>query len=256
MTSLPPSAKTPSKSEVLLSADGLVVGYGSALLPPIVVHVQAHQMWGIVGRNGSGKTTLLRTLLGFLQPHSGAVHRHARARVSYVAQRSKLQDHVPARVCDIIADGCDRHWSFLRHRPRAALAAQVSEALQSVGATALAKQAFAELSEGQKQRVLLARALISKPNVVILDEPTSAMDMVNERSMLQSLADLCQTRDMAVLIVGHHVAALAACATHLMVVDADDGLALCGPRHEVASDGRVQALYGRLLGALGSVDTP
>ena len=256
MTSLPPSANIPSKQEVLLRTDALVVGYGSALLPPIAIDVQPHQMWGIVGRNGSGKTTLLRTLLGFLPPQSGAVHRHALARVSYVAQRSDMQDNVPARVCDIIADGDDRHWSFLRHRPRAALATRVAQALASVHASALTKQPFAELSEGQKQRVLLARALISQPNVLILDEPTSAMDMVNERSMLQLLADLCQTREMAILVVGHHVAALVACTSHLMVVDSDDGLARCGSRDEVANDSRVQALYGRLLGASASTDIP
>ncbi len=256
MTFLPPSVSKPSKQEVLLRTDALVVGYGSALLPPIAIHVEPQQMWGIVGRNGSGKTTLLRTLLGFLPPRGGSVHRHAQARLSYVAQRSDMQNNIPARVYDIIADGDDRYWSFLRYRPRAALAMRVDQALQSVNAEALIKQPFAELSEGQKQRVLLARALISQPNVLILDEPTSAMDMTNERAMLQLLADLCQTRKMAALVVGHHVAALAACTSHLMVVDSDDGLACHGPRDEVVKDARVQALYGRLLGASVPVDVP
>lgn len=241
---------------MLLRTDALVVGHHSALLPPIAIAVAPHQMWGIVGRNGSGKTTLLRTLVGFLPPLSGAVHRDAQARLSYVAQRSDMQDNVPARVRDIVAEGDDRAWSFLRYRPRQALATRVGDALQSVGATALAQHPFYALSEGQKQRVLLARALISQPNILVLDEPTSAMDMVNERSMLRLLADLCRARPMAVLVVGHHVAALAAWTTHLMVVDADDALACCGARQHVVDDARVQSLYGRLLGGPETLDAP
>ena len=231
----------------LLQLQALQVGYrGSALLPAVALSVQAQECWAILGRNGSGKTTLLRTVLGLLPPVAGSVQWGQNVRIGYIAQRSAVDANVPARVKDLVEEGLDSGWSFLRPRGRSGRK-RVLDALQEVGMAELARRPYAQLSEGQKQRVLLARALVADPQMLILDEPTSAMDMVSERDIFALLQTLRQQRRLAMLVVGHHLAVLAAHATHLAVVDSDDHLAITGDAAAVASQEPVRALYGRLL---------
>lgn len=231
----------------LLQLSALEVGYcGAALLPPVAFEVQTGQCWAVLGRNGSGKTTLLRTVLGLLPPVSGSVQWGPGVRVGYIAQRSGVDASVPARVIDLVEEGLDSHWSFLRPRGRNVRQA-VQAALTEVGMADMARRPYQQLSEGQKQRVLLARALVADPHVLVLDEPTSAMDMVSEQAIFLLLDEVRQQRNLAVLVVGHHLAVLAAHATHLAVVDSDDHLVAVGAAPAVAQQAAVRALYGRLL---------
>lgn len=230
----------------MVSVQDLVVGYGNvALLPPLCFDVRAGEFWALVGRNGSGKTTLLQTLLGLLPRLSGEVVWADRRAVAYIGQRSPWDLRVPARVWDMVVQGLDRGWSFLQPmRPRRE---QVHEVLHAVGMKGTEQQAFATLSEGQKQRVLLARALIARPRLMILDEPTSAMDMGGESAVFDLLATWCRERALAVVVVGHHLSVLAAHASHLVVVDADDKLAVAGPCATTAALPAVQERFGRAL---------
>jgi zinc transport system ATP-binding protein len=249
---LAPAAAAPASPT--LEATGLVVGYGGrGILPPIDLAIRPREAWALVGRNGSGKSTLLRTLLG-LQPRvSGALERRAGAKVSYVPQRGDYDTSVPSRVVDIVRSGLDRGWSFaLPVTPRSAREA-VRSALTETRTLELAQRRFAELSEGQKQRVLIARAVVSEPDLVVLDEPTSAMDPMAEEGVFELLGSLRERRGLALLVATHQMALMPRFASHVVLVDADDGLVLAG---EVATVMAADAFTLRYGAALGRTSRP
>lgn len=235
-------------TDPLLHLDGLLVGHrGRPLLPPFQVEIRAGELWAILGPNGSGKTTLLRTLLHLLPPVGGAMRLAPEARVGYVPQRTSLDLDIPARVVDVVEGGVDQGWSFLRPWFLGKHRASVERAMRDTKTLELAHAPFASLSEGQKQRVLMARALAMEPRLLILDEPTSAMDIGAEREVLGVLEALREARDLAVLLVSHHLHVVGAFATHAMLVDKDHQVLLCGPIERIAHHRDCTALYGTVL---------
>lgn len=238
-----PEGTAADHGRVLLRGRDLRVGYrGQGLLPPLSFEVRPGQLWGLVGSNGSGKTTMLRTLLGLMPPVGGSVERGSGVRLAYVPQRSDLEDRLPGRVLDAVRDGLDRGRSFLlpfagfrEHR-------RIREALEAVGAWPWRHMPLAHLSEGQKQRVEVATALVSGPDLLVLDEPTAAMDFAGEHDVFHLLEDLVRTRRVSVLVVSHHLGLLMEHASHLVVLDRDTGLAVAGDRREVLRSPAVRAL--------------
>src|SRR3989338_2650133 len=185
------SVPTVDAGPVVLGARRLVVGYqGKAILPPIDLEIRRAENWVVVGRNGSGKSTLLKTLLRLLAPVDGEVIRPAGIEVSYVAQRHHIEPTVPMRGVDLAAMGRDQDWSFLNPFKTPDSQADVVEAIQRVGATSFAGKRFDAMSGGQQQKIMLAGAFVWNPAVMILDEPTAAMDVVAERATLDVLGQL------------------------------------------------------------------
>jgi zinc transport system ATP-binding protein len=233
---------------VLITLHDLVLGHGGrAILPPLTTAIHAEETWALVGRNGSGKTTLLRTLLGLLPRVGGSIERRPGLAVTYVPQRGDYDLTVPARVHDFVRGGLDRDWTFLRPgrfwRHRDAIEAAMAE----TDVTRIAHRRFAELSEGQKQRVLIARALVSEPQVLVLDEPTSAMDTVAERAVFELLDRLRRGRGLAIVMASHQMAFLPSFATHAVFVDRDHGVVRAGAAAEVARDVHFQSHYGDMV---------
>jgi zinc transport system ATP-binding protein len=223
-----------SSNRPVLAAATLQVGYGGkALLPPVTFVIRPGDQWVMVGRNGSGKSTLLKTLLGLQSPISGSVIRPAGATFAYVPQRHPLESGAPMRAIDVVAEGLEAGWSFLSLTRGKGAKAAIHDALERTNTLHLAKQRFDELSEGQKQRVLLARALIGRPSLILLDEPTSAMDLLAEQEALAILDGLRKDHGTAVMLVSHHLTAALALADHAIFVDAE---------HQVVASGAVQTV--------------
>ncbi|MDH5675012.1 MAG: ATP-binding cassette domain-containing protein [Myxococcales bacterium] len=209
-------------SETLIECRGLQVGHGGrAILPPIDLEIGRGQLWVIMGRNGNGKTTLFRTLLGLLPAVGGRLTHAPGLSLAYVPQRAQLDPIYPALAREVVAMGLLRGRSFLRAgRGESRF---IAEALERVGAAELSDRPFRELSEGQKQRVLLARTLLSRPQLALLDEPTSAMDEVAERQALSHLDWLRREHGTSVLIVSHHIGLMRELAERAVLLDASCG---------------------------------
>lgn len=233
----------------LLTCRALEVGYArqQALLPGIDLEICPGELWALVGPNGSGKTTFLKTLLGLLDPLGGVLGWHGDARIGYVPQRTRVDLTVPARVIDLVEQGVERSWSFLRPGFRKQRADAIERALHDTHTTELRHQRFATLSEGQKQRVLMARALANAPDIMVLDEPTSAMDMKAEHDVFTLIESLRHERELAVLLVSHHLPVVAEFASHVVLFDRECDAILSGPIEDIADHHTCRARYGRIL---------
>ncbi len=239
-------------SGILLRCDNLVVGHAEGLLPPISLEIRRGQLWSVVGRNGAGKSTWLKTMLGMLPPIAGKVDRIvSRDRLAYVGQRASLDSIVPLEAREIVMWGRLRGWSFARMFPSAADRDAVAAALVQAEASDLAHRRYSELSEGQKQRVLFARMLATDADVVFLDEPTAAMDMVAEREVMERLAGLARERNRAVVIVSHYIGLVRRYADRMLFLDADSQIVIAGEVDAVASEPAFERRYGGVLESHG-----
>lgn len=245
------------KDEILLRARALSVGFGrTAILPALDVDFRRNELWGLVGRNGAGKTTLLRTLLGLHPSVGGHVERGAGVAIGYVPQRHAVDPLVPARAKDLIAEGADHGWSFLRPLRSADARRRIAEAIEATHVGPLLGRRYRDLSEGEKQRVLLARAVAGAPDLLVLDEPTSAMDLVAERQVTKLLGELRERFGLGVILVSHHLGLVVRTADRLLFLDSDDGVIAAGPVAEVLAHPVFARRYGAVLNEALAGSTP
>ena len=202
------------KEHFLCGAQGLAIGYGKTpLLSDICLGVQPGQILTIIGPNGAGKSTLLRTLAGQLAPMGGMVLLEGRSLAGYTgtqrAQKLALMAPHSRRMelttCfDFVSAGrypYTGRLGILSAEDRQ----QVHRALELVGAAQLADRDFNRISDGQRQRILLARALCQQPEVILLDEPTSFLDIKGKIELLTILKELAHTGQLAVILSLHEL---------------------------------------------------
>ena len=188
-----------------VTVEGLHTGYGNVVaLEDVSFTVRAGALVGLVGPNGSGKSTLIKALLGLLPVWSGRVEIlgrppvAARAVVGYTPQAEDVDWTFPVTVRDVVAMGLYRpRWGRFRLRRRAPAAsaagsgaARVDQALRDLDLAGLASRQVGELSGGQQRRVLVARALVKDPAVLLLDEPTAGLDAPAEEALLDIFSNL------------------------------------------------------------------
>ena len=181
-----------------LAVRGLHVQYGQQeVLAGVSFELPCGELVGVIGPNGAGKTTLLKAILGLVPRAAGSVSvcgeavRGRGGRVAYVPQRDAINWRFPASVHDVVTMGRYGRLGWFR-RPGPADRAIALHSLQQVGMEHLARQPIAELSGGQQQRVFLARALAQEPDVLLLDEPISGVDVPSQEAILDILAALAQ----------------------------------------------------------------
>jgi zinc transport system ATP-binding protein len=207
--------------------------------------VRTGEFWALLGRNGSGKTTLIRTLLALLPKVEGELRRAPETVMSYVPQRTELDPALPGRVVDFVRSGRDRGWSFLHPFPRDDRDA-LRKALEDARCADLADEQMSHLSEGQKARAVLARALGSNPNVLVLDEPTSNLDAATERAVFELLDALRRERDLALFVVSHRSELFIGRATHAIYVDRSDRVAVAGSFGEITNSASFVTRHGSI----------
>jgi zinc transport system ATP-binding protein len=220
----------------VLACNALVIGHGGrGILPPIDLRIRRGEFWAVIGRNGSGKTTWLRTVLGLAEPIRGSVQRAPGLRLSYLPQRNTLDELHPLLVREVVALGAERDWSFLGFRRKVGTE-HVRQALSEMGVADLAERAFRQLSEGQKQRVLFARVAASNAELAILDEPTSAMDVIAEREAFGLLDSLRKRQNLAIVVVSHYLGLARSVADRALLLDRDAPAVIVGSCDDVFSN--------------------
>lgn len=215
----------------LIAARHLTVRFGAhEVLQDVSLSVAPGEIVTIVGPNGSGKSTLLRALLGIVPPASGQVVRGAGLRLGYVPQRLHVDAGLPMTVA--------RFLSLPRRRPRAAIAA----ALARTGVAGLENRQVAALSGGQFQRVLLASALLSDPQLLILDEATQGLDQPGVAAFYSLIEELRRDLGCAVLMVGHDLHVVMSASDRVICLN---GHVCCeGTPHVVRAAPEYRALFG------------
>ena len=179
---------------------------GNEVLKRVNLTVNKGEFLALIGPNGGGKTTLLKLMLGLLEPDQGTVRvfkqppRNVSRRIGYVPQDIHPNRNFPVSVLDVVLMGRLRSrkgWS--RHSQKDRIAAQ--EALDKMAMSALNHRNIAELSGGQRQRILIARALVSKPDLLLLDEPTASIDTHGQTEFYSLLKEL--NKMTTILMVSH-----------------------------------------------------
>ncbi len=222
----------------LIAAEGLSVRLGQAdVLTGITLSIRPAEIVTILGPNGSGKSTLLRALLGILPPSSGRVLRQAGLRVGYVPQRLTIDRSLPITV---------RRFLSL---PARCTDAQATDALARVGLPGVEGRQMADLSGGQFQRVLLARALLTEPQLLVLDEPTQGLDQPGEAAFYRLIAEVRQDTGAAILMVSHDLHVVMAASDRVICLN---GHICCeGTPRVVSNAPEYRALFG--LGTQGAL---
>lgn len=221
----------------VISISDMTFSYGSGrpVLESVSLEVHAQDFLAVVGPNGSGKTTLLRLILGLLRPDSGTVRvqgkppRQACGVMGYVPQFANFDRGFPANALDVVLMGLlsqTRHVGVFTGAQRG----KARAALESVGAGHLRRAHIGSLSGGQVQRVLLARALVSDPAILLLDEPTASIDVQAEETFFDLLHRLNET--VTIVLVSHDIGFITA---HVNRVACVNRTLVCHPTSETSS---------------------
>jgi ABC-type Mn2+/Zn2+ transport system ATPase subunit len=182
-------------------------GHGPAVLHDIDLVVRPGEFVGIVGPSGSGKTTLLRVLLGLVEPVAGAVKRRPAMRIGYVPQVETINWNFPVTVFEtvLMSSPGARRWPWASVTEKAA----VADVLDRLGIGELSARHIRQLSGGQQQRVFIARALFARPDLLLMDEPTSGVDVRTRHEVLHLLSEL-NDGGLAVVVTTHDLNGIAA----------------------------------------------
>lgn len=239
------------KSDALISFQDVGLGYGHrTVLYDLNFNILRGDYVGIVGPNGAGKTTLLKSILGVLKPLRGEIRyysdnsqngRRPDLHFGYVPQRQNVDEFFPLTVLDVVLMGRYARLGPLR-RPGRSDRDGALRALEQMGIPHLERRPYRELSGGQKQRALIARALLAEPSVLLLDEPTSDMDLTSERAIMELVDKLQRDQGLTVLIVTHLLQVVANHAHRIAIIN--NGQVTLGESGEILSDESLTELYG------------
>lgn len=215
----------------LVQVKDLSVKYGThKVLSHVSLHVEAGEIVTIVGPNGSGKTSLLRAIIGAVKPSHGDVSYAQGVKLGYVPQRLHIDETLPMTVS-----------RFLK-LPGGIARTAIDQALKQAGVPDLSNAQLSKLSGGQFQRVLLARALIGKPDLLLLDEATQGLDQRGSAAFYQQIEQVRQTTGCAVLMISHELHVVMSASDRVICLN---GHVCCeGTPAVVASAPEYRALFG------------
>jgi len=252
---------------------------GRSVFSHVTLSVRPGEFVALLGPNGAGKSTLLKVILGLVGPTAGAVSvlgapaGRRNQMIGYVAQRHAFDADIRIRGIDIVRLGLDGHrWGtpapllsrLLRPARQEQARQRLAEVIDLVGAGTYARRPIGQCSGGEQQRLLIAQALIRRPELLLLDEPLDSLDVPSQAGVSALIQDICRTRQVAVLMVAHDVNPILAYLDQVIYLAR--GGAVMGRPDQVITADTLTMLYGTPIDVLrdragrlvvvGQPDTP
>ena len=229
----------------VLDVDGVSIDFGEKrVLEKVTFFVPVGEFLCLCGPNGAGKSTLLKAILGLVRPTEGAIRIRGlspvkgRAKIGYVPQRKSFDRDFPASPIEVVVAALRGTWPlFIRGEERD----RAMAALERTGAAKLAHVRMRDLSGGETQRVFLARALVTNPELVILDEPTAGVDVGGRASIIELMAEISASDTIAAVLVTHNLQAIARCAERVVYLDRN--VKAWGLWSELSPESTLSAIY-------------
>jgi zinc/manganese transport system ATP-binding protein len=226
-------------ADTTLAVSSLTVKIGQrTILDDVGFTLRSGEFTGLIGSNGAGKTTLLRAILGLQAPSAGTVA--LSGAVGYVPQKFLLDVDTPMRGRDLVSLGLDGHRLGLP-RPSASRRARVQAMLEAVGAEHFADNRVGRLSGGEQQRILIAHALVSRPRLLLLDEPLANLDLRSAKEIVTLLERIAREQQISVLMSAHDMNPMLAAMDRVVYIA--DGRAVSGDVDEVIRSEVLTRLY-------------
>lgn len=222
-----------AKSEPILKVKNLSVDFGGEkILENLDLAVNPGEVIAVIGPNGAGKTTLFRALLG-LMPYQGNISWQKGVRIGYVPQRLEIETEVPLTVLEFLRLRGSKNFSLEKAR-EAAESVLLPKEILNFG--------LGEISVGQRQRILIAWALLGKPQVLLFDEPTADIDIHGQESIYQLLHHLQDKYNLTIILISHDLNIVYQYASQVLCLNRRK---ICfGPPREILNPEQIQELYG------------
>jgi iron complex transport system ATP-binding protein len=220
------------------------------ILENVNLHVREGEHWVILGRNGSGKTTMLDLMTGYEFPSKGKVEvlgnkygecdvREVRRKIGIISQSLLEMMNLNDPVSEVVATGQYAYLRFYQEIDPQVLEKAI-DMLQKVGLGHVTQQRLGTLSQGERKKVMLARALMTDPEVLILDEPCSGLDLFEREKLLTSIAQM--GKDMTVIYVTHHIEEMIPLFTHVALIE-NGRLFAAGPKDQVLTSENLERVF-------------
>ena len=235
-------------SEEIVSAKNLTVGYASKpVWKDANFSIKRGEFVAVIGPNGAGKTTMFRLLLGLQQPLSGTIKvfeakpRRGNQKIGYIPQRHTIDNETNIECAELVRLALSANkfgFGFSSRKEERA----VSDALKAVDATELGRKSLGSLSGGELQRIFLAEALVSNPEMLLLDEPLSNLDLRRIKDLVELIHRVVRSRNVTAFLVAHDINPLIPFLDKVIYVA--NGKVATGTPKEVLTSQRLSALYG------------
>ena len=234
--------KVSVKKKPIVEVQEATFGYGrNVILESVEMRIHDSEFWCFIGPNGEGKTTLIKALLGALRPKRGLVRMRPdfarRTRIGFVPQNCDLNPSVPTTIQSFVLQGTAGlavDESNLKRR--------VQKSMEVMGIQRIRDRSIWRVSGGQRQRAMVARALVRDPLLMIVDEPTAGLDLAASSGLLKTITELNRQHRITVIFVTHDLQLAGRYATHLAVFK--NGRVKCGPVGEVLTGENLEAAFG------------
>ena len=203
---------------------------GRPVLQNISIQLVQGEITTLIGPNGAGKSTLVKLILGLLSPDSGKITPAAQLNIGYMPQKIHLDQSLPLSTCRFLQLANQSH-------------KECHEALEMVGIGHLAKSPIQRLSGGEMQRALLARAILRKPNFLVLDEPVQGVDISGQNALYTLIGDLSESLNCGILMVSHDLHLVMSATDH--VVCLNQHICCQGRPEQVSQDPAYIDIFGK-----------